>query len=177
MVGILNADQGLFSADFRASERLAQTIVQMCGRAGRGDRAGEVLIQTAFAEHPLLRQLIEQGYDAFARDATVEREAAGWPPFAHLALIRARSASEQGALDALGEVQKRLTHAAGITVLGPASAPMRRRARDYHAQLLLQSASRKRIAATLHPLLDELTAMGRQHRARISVDIDPVDLY
>ncbi len=89
LVVVLAADQGLFGADFRASERLAQQIVQVAGRAGRGDRPGEVLIQTSYPEHPLLNCLITRGYEGFAALALEERRAAGWPPYAHLALLRA----------------------------------------------------------------------------------------
>ena len=93
LVVVLNADQGLFSTDFRAPERVAQTIIQVAGRAGRGTKPGEVLIQTEYPEHPLLRSLLEEGYDGFARAALAERAAAHWPPFAHVAALRA-SATE-----------------------------------------------------------------------------------
>jgi primosomal protein N' (replication factor Y) len=89
LVVVLAADQGLFGADFRASERLAQQIVQVAGRAGRGDRPGEVLIQTAYPEHPLLQCLIQEGYEGFAARALEERRAASLPPWSHLALLRA----------------------------------------------------------------------------------------
>ncbi len=89
LVVVLNADQGLFSTDFRAAERLAQTIVQVAGRAGREREQGEVLIQTEYPEHPLLQSLLAGGYEGFAAAALIEREAARWPPFGRLALLRA----------------------------------------------------------------------------------------
>ncbi len=101
LVVVLSADQGLFGADFRASERLAQQIVQVAGRAGRGDRPGEVLIQTAFPEHPLLAGLIASGYDGFAERALAERKATHWPPYSHLALLRADSPDQAGVFDFL----------------------------------------------------------------------------
>src|SRR5262249_31066369 len=79
LVVVLNADQGLFSSDFRAPERLAQTIVQVAGRAGRGTRPGEVLIQSEFPDHPLLTHLLSEGYEGFARSALAERAQAAWP--------------------------------------------------------------------------------------------------
>src|SRR5439155_731590 len=88
LVVVLNADQGLFSTDFRAPERLAQTIVQVAGRAGRGAKPGEVLIQTEFPEHPLLQSLLAEGYDGFARAALEERAQGAWPPFSRLAAVR-----------------------------------------------------------------------------------------
>ncbi|MGB6605521.1 MAG: primosomal protein N', partial [Steroidobacteraceae bacterium] len=98
LVVVLNADQGLFSTDFRAPERLAQTIVQVAGRAGRSARAGEVLIQTEFPEHPLLASLLAEGYDGFARAALDERRQAAWPPFSRLAALRASAKTRDGAL-------------------------------------------------------------------------------
>jgi len=89
LVVILDADQGLFATDYRATERLAQMITQVAGRAGRAARAGEVLIQTQYPEHPLLARLIESGYEGFAADALAERRAAQWPPYSRLALLRA----------------------------------------------------------------------------------------
>ena len=81
LVGIIDADGGLFSTDFRAAERLAQLIVQVAGRAGRGEQPGEVLIQTHHPEHPLLRALLDKGYDRFAAEALNERRQASLPPF------------------------------------------------------------------------------------------------
>jgi primosomal protein N' (replication factor Y) len=98
LVVILDADQGLFASDFRATERLAQTITQVAGRAGRGSLSGEVLIQTEFPEHPLLKRLLSHGYEGFARSALDERRDAGWPPYSRLALLRAE-ARDSGGLD------------------------------------------------------------------------------
>jgi len=89
LVVILDADQGLFATDYRATERLAQMITQVAGRAGRAARPGEVLIQTQYPEHSLLVRLIESGYEGFAADALAERRAAQWPPYSRLALLRA----------------------------------------------------------------------------------------
>ena len=105
LVVVLNADQGLFSTDFRAPERVAQTIIQVAGRAGRGEKPGEVLIQTEYPEHPLLRSLLEEGYDGFARTALAERAAAGWPPFAHVAALRASATSLAAASEFLRQAR------------------------------------------------------------------------
>ena len=98
LVVVLNADQGLFGTDFRATERLAQTIVQVAGRAGRAERPGEVLIQTEYPEHPLLAQLVTGGYDAFASAALEERQQARWPPFARVAVLRAEAPGREAPL-------------------------------------------------------------------------------
>lgn len=106
LVVVLNADQGLFSTDFRAPERLAQTIVQVAGRAGRGAKPGEVLIQTEFPEHPLLRNLLAEGYEGFARTALAERAQAAWPPFSRLAAVRDSATTPEAALAFLTDARR-----------------------------------------------------------------------
>src|SRR6202012_2713780 len=99
LVVILDADQGLFASDFRATERLAQTISQVAGRAGRAARLGEGILQTSFSQHPLPTRLIAEGYERFAATALEERRAASWPPYSRLALLRAEAKDRDG-LDA-----------------------------------------------------------------------------
>ena len=91
LVGVLNADQGLFGTDYRSTERFAQILLQVAGRAGRRELAGEVFIQSHYPRHPLLLRLARQDYSDFARLALEERKAAGWPPFSHLILWRAEA--------------------------------------------------------------------------------------
>jgi primosomal protein N' (replication factor Y) len=177
LVAILNADQGLFGADFRASERLAQQIVQVSGRAGRGERKGEVLIQSAFPENPLLVSLVTEGYDGFARRALEERQAAGWPPYSRLALLRADSPERGEVFDFLREARG-LTGdiAEGVRVLGPAAAAMERRAGRYRAQLLLESASRGPLQRLLEAWLPRIESLKPSRRIRWSVDVDPIEV-
>ncbi len=179
LVVVLNADQGLFGTDFRAAERLAQTIVQVSGRAGRAEKPGEVLIQTEYPEHPLLQQLVHGGYDAFAAAALVEREQAHWPPFARVAVLRAEAPGREAPLAFL-EHAKALVAAcdvAGVEVLGPAAAPMERRAGHYRAQLMLHAATHsplQRLLARWVPLLEE--APGAR-KVRWALDVDPLELF
>ena len=98
LVGILDADNGLYGADFRAAERMAQLVIQVAGRAGRAERPGRVVLQTHHPDHPLLQTLRRQGYAAFASAALRERRAAGLPPFSHQALLRAEGTSREAAL-------------------------------------------------------------------------------
>jgi primosomal protein N' (replication factor Y) len=178
LVVVLAADQGLFGADFRASERLAQQIVQVAGRAGRGDRPGEVLIQTAYPEHPLLHCLIEEGYEGFAALALEERRAAGWPPYAHLALLRADSPSRAEAFDFLRAAEAAAPAAGGARprILGPAAATMARRAGRYRAQLLVESASRGALQAFLGEWVAAIAALGSPRQLRWSLDVDPSEV-
>lgn len=183
LVAVLDADSGLFSADFRASERMAQQIVQVAGRAGRAEEPGQVLIQTHLADHPLMVQLAEEGYPAFARQALQERRAAGLPPFAYLALLRAdahRQDQVENFLEAAYHVAEGLVVNLAlpqVELLGPVPAPMERRAGRHRAQLLLQSSSR----APLHRLLGiwvvQLESLPEARQVRWSLDVDPIDLF
>jgi primosomal protein N' (replication factor Y) len=179
LVVVLSADQGLFSVDFRASERLAQTIIQVAGRAGRESLPGEVLIQTAYPQHPLLVSLLQEGYSGFAQRALEERHAAGWPPYARLALLRAES------VDAL--LPMRFLRAAvgtapmqvdsRIKILGPAPSPMERRAGRHRAQLLLHAPSHQPLRRLLHAWLPSLATLECARQVRWSIDVDPVELF
>jgi len=178
LVGIVNADQGLFGTDFRADERLAQSVIQVAGRAGREDRAGEVLIQTAFPRHPFWKRLIDEGYHGVVEAALADRAAANWPPYSRLALIRAsahRQADAHAFLDVAAERVRRLDRGA-MRVLGPVDAPMARRAGRYRAQLLLQSADRAALHAVLGSLRPALEEIREARRVRWSVDVDPIEL-
>jgi len=129
LVAVVGIDEGLFSADFRAHEKVAQMLVQVAGRAGRAARAGEVWLQTHHPEHPLLQTLIEGGYHAFAEQELLERDAAGFPPFAHLALLRAEAASNDAPLAFLHAARTLLEEAAAVAGValdlhGPLPAPM-----------------------------------------------------
>jgi primosomal protein N' (replication factor Y) len=183
LVAILDADGGLFSADFRASERMAQQVVQVAGRSGRAEVQGQVLIQTHLADHPLLVQLTEQGYVAFAQQALAERRAAGLPPFTHLALLRAEAYKPGQAEEFLELAYAEADQLAAeldlphIELLGPVPAPMERRAGRFRAQLLLQASLR----APLHRLLTSwvlrLESLPAGRQVRWSLDVDPIDLY
>jgi primosomal protein N' (replication factor Y) len=179
LVVVLNADQGLFGTDFRASERLAQTIVQVAGRAGRAERPGEVLIQTEFPEHPLLQRLIAGGYEAFAEAALEERRAAGWPPFSRLAILRAEAPNAAAPLAFLTAARAAAVEAAaaGVELLGPAPAPMERRAGRLRAQLLLQAPTHSPLQRLLGVLLPRIEAMPEARRVRWSIDVDPLELF
>jgi primosomal protein N' (replication factor Y) len=178
LVVVLNADQGLFSTDFRAPERLAQTIVQVAGRAGRGNRPGEVLIQTEFPQHPLLVSLLERGYDGFAEAALTERLQASWPPFSRLAALRASAKTREAALGFLSEARALArAPARGLKLLGPVPAAMAKRAGRYHAQLLVESRERRTLHQFLDGWLPQVEALRSAQRARWALDVDPLELF
>ncbi|NIL93899.1 MAG: primosomal protein N' [Woeseiaceae bacterium] len=179
LVGIVNADQGLFGTDFRSAERMAQSIIQVAGRAGRESRQGEVIIQTAFPDNPFWKCLIEGGYPRIADDALAEREESRWPPFTRLALIRS-AAHKKSDAHALLDVARRRIEAKQterLRILGPVDAPMARRAGRYRAQLLLQSSDRRLLHEILADLRPALESEPSARKVRWSIDVDPVELF
>jgi primosomal protein N' (replication factor Y) len=177
LVAVANADAGLLSVDFRGVERAAQTLTQVAGRAGRAERPGEVWLQTLRPDDPALLVLARDGYGALARDLLHEREEAGWPPYAHLALLRAEAPEPAPAEERLAAIAGRLgptARAAGVELLGPVPAPMERRQGRHRMQLLLRAPVR----AALHRVLRDVEPeLGRRARARVTLDVDPQDTY
>ena len=178
LVGIVDTDQGLYGVDFRSSERMAQLILQVAGRAGRADKPGTVLIQTHHPDHPLLRTLAFQGYPAFATAALAERREALLPPFAHQALLRAEAVDAERATAFLKAARVLAEPIAdGLELLGPAPAPMERRAGRYRAHLLLQAARRQDLHRFLNRWVGQLWAQRPDRHVRWALDVDPMELY
>ena len=179
LVAVVGIDEGLFSADFRASEKLAQLLIQVAGRAGRADKRGEVWLQTHHPGHPLLQTLIEGGYHAFAELELVQREAAGFPPFAYLALLRAESRQAEPPMAFLQAAKSALRDFGGdaIELHGPLPAPMPKRAGLQRSQLLLSARDRRSLHAALDAALPALYALPEARKVRWSLDVDPMDLY
>ncbi|NND65867.1 MAG: primosomal protein N' [Gammaproteobacteria bacterium] len=177
LVGIINADYGLFGTDFRAMEQLAQVIVQVSGRAGREQRPGRVLIQTYHPEHPLLMELIDRGYAGFAKNALAERRLANWPPYSRLALVRCSASQAALPMRFLKQAFECANHDKTVELLGPAPAPMLKRAGRYHAQLLIRSQARKPLHQFLNQWLPRVRTLKLANRLRWSVDVDPIDLF
>ncbi len=179
LVGIVGADQGLFSADFRAAERMAQLIIQVAGRAGRAERPGEVLIQTEFPEHPLLSGLVEHDYGHLARSLLDERRETGWPPFSHLALLRAEAVDRDGPVAFLEEARNLAVGFGlpGVEIWEPVPAPMEKRAGRVRAQLLLQSEQRSALHRLLAAWTPQLESLKTGRRVRWSLDVDPGEMF
>jgi primosomal protein N' (replication factor Y) len=175
LVGVLNADSLLYSADFRAPERLFALLTQVAGRAGRGDAQGEVLIQTEFPQHPLYEALKSQDYAFFARTLLAERRQAGFPPFVYQALLRAEAPKLETALDFLAHAArdgKALSRR--VMIYDAVPAGMVRLAGRERAQLLVQSDSRSELQVFLGAWCAGF-GDGPPSRARWSLDVDPIE--
>ncbi len=178
LVGMINVDYGLYSSDFRATERMAQLIVQVAGRAGRAEKPGRVLIQTHHPEHPLLQRLLREDYAAFADEALAERRAALFPPYAALALIRAEALNAEAPRAFLERVAGEFRRGGdgALQVWGPVAAPMERRAGRYRAQLLVQAVQRAPLQQRLQQVVVQLAQLPGARQVRWSVDVDPVEM-
>jgi primosomal protein N' (replication factor Y) len=175
LVGVISPDGALYSADFRASEKLFAQLTQVGGRAGRADKAGEVIVQTAFPNHPLFQALRAHDYEIWAQTLLAERQMAGFPPFVYQVLLSAEGRQ-------LNEVNAFLQQARAaakdlqmpVEVYGVVPAAMPKRANHHRAQLLVQSEKRKALQEFLRawkPTLDALPA----NKLRWALDIDPME--
>jgi primosomal protein N' (replication factor Y) len=180
LVGVLGADNALYSADFRATERLAALLFQVAGRAGRAELPGEVIVQTDFPGHALYRALAQNDYDGFALTLLAERRVTGLPPFGHLALLAAE-APQRSDVDAfLAAARDAGVAAAGggqaaVEVFPPVPAGLARRAGLERGQVLAQSAERAALQRFLPQWRAAIEALpGR--RVRWALDVDPSGL-
>ncbi len=175
LVGVINIDSGLYGIDFRSTERMAQLLIQVAGRSGRANEAGQVIIQTHHPDNPLLTRLIRKGYNAFAQAALQERQQTEFPPYAHLALLRAEAKTLDLAMEFLNKAKAQAQINEQVQLLGPVTAPMEKRAAWYRTQLLLQATERKQLHAFLSQWLPTLQALAGS-KVRWSLDVDPQDL-
>ncbi|MXZ54624.1 MAG: primosomal protein N' [Gammaproteobacteria bacterium] len=172
LVAVLRADAGFFSADFRAAERTAQLIVQVAGRAGRAEREGEVWIQTYDPEHPHLESLAKSGYAGFVKTELISRKSAHWPPYSHLALLRAEGINSDEVSAFLEQLLTQVQFTSTET-LGPISASIPRLSNRWRCQAALVDSNRKR----LHESLAKIARVPMQRsKIRWSIDVDPIDM-
>lgn len=177
LVAILGVDEGLHSIDFRASERLGQLIVQVAGRAGRASKPGTVLLQTHHPDDALLATLLKGGYRALAQQLLAERREAGWPPFAHLALLRAEAKDPLAPQEFLAACHAAADGADGVEVHSPIPAPMPLRAGFARSQMILSANDRSKLQAALPTWMETWRQLPSARRVRWSLDVDPLDLY
>lgn len=177
LVGLIDADNGLFSADFRAAENMGQLILQVAGRAGRAEKPGTVMLQTSHPEHALLQCLIYQGYAAFANAILSERAAGLLPPYSYFAVLRAESFKENDAITFLEKI-KQQGDAFGnqIALLGPVANTMKRRKGMHCQQLLIRAEKRSTMQHYLKELSKALDKLGAKQPVKWILDVDPIEL-
>ena len=174
LVVIVNLDQALYSADFRALERMGQLMVQVAGRAGRDQLPGEVILQTHYPRHEALLTLLESGYEAFATELNADRQAACLPPFSYQALLRSDAHHKEDVRAFLNQA-KQLFPSGGATVYGPFPAMMERRSGRIRWYLLAQADTRKSLHRQLDGWVAKLKKLPAARKVRWAVDVDPQD--
>ena len=179
LVGVVNADAALSIPDFRASERAFQLLVQVAGRAGRGERPGKVIVQTWDPENPAVALAARHDVDGFLERELVDRRELGYPPFTRAALVRVDGPAEDEARDAcsllarvaLGSDGVRAGH---VIVQGPAPAPIARIRNRWRFRVMLRAANRAQLREVLRLVDDARASVPRAVRA--AIDVDPVAL-
>jgi len=182
LVVAANPDSALFASDFRAPERLFALLMQAAGRAGRSaaDSArSEMWVQTWHPTHPLYAALKRHDFAAFAASQLEEREAAGLPPYSHLALLRAEARDAEVArawLDDAAAAAAALPGADGVTVYPPVPPPVSKVAGIERLQMLVEAGSRARLQRLLADWMPQLHGLRARHRglARWAIDVDPL---
>lgn len=176
LVVIVDVDGALYSADFRASEQLAQLLTQVAGRSGRGHDKGKVLLQTQYPEHALLQDIIHNGYASFARSALLERQQTALPPYQHLALFRAEAHQSELCQQWLQQVADQLTAYPALQLLGPVLSPLERKAGKYRWQLHIYSQQRPILHQALSAIVPDLSRWPLSRKIKWQLDIDALDL-
>lgn len=176
LVGVLDADNSLFSADFRAGEKLVQLLMQVAGRAGRAEQVGQVFIQTRQSEHVIFNYVKSHQYLAFAKYLLAQRQQAMLPPFVHQALICANAKQAENAQKFLSELKKILQKAkiSAVDIWGPAPAMIEKKANYYYYNLYLISQNRQQLHRLLNPLHHYIAQLPSRQKVRWFLDINPI---
>jgi primosomal protein N' (replication factor Y) len=175
LVGVISADVGLGLADFRAAERTFQLLTQVAGRAGRGERPGEAIIQTLYPEHYSVRLACGQNYPAFFERELAYRRAMWYPPAVSLVNTVVRGRAFEDAMQAATDIVRRLEPAVSVgsfTLLGPAPAPLARLRGEHRVQFFLKGRRR----AEMRNALKAVLAAMPEVRRRVTVDVDPLNV-
>lgn len=181
LVIVLDADAGLFSSDFRGQEQMAQTLIQVSGRAGRGLNAGEVIIQSRHPNHETLNLIASRSFKKLAQLQLIERKNGDLPPFAHLCLLRGESKNLKDADEFLKKIlvlskTLKLETKKDIIRLGPIPAPREKRAGRFRVHLILKSQTRSLLQNHLKELLILIFEKGVPRKVRFHVDVDPIEM-
>ncbi len=177
LVAVIDIDGCLFSADFRATERTAQLLTQVAGRAGRGEANGEIVIQSHHPDHPLLVNLFTQNYQQLSEQMLQERKTANLPPYSAQVLIRSQATNLAKPMEFLQDMANILNQYPQLEVYGPYPAPMIKRAGKMRAQLLLQASDKQTIQKILNAALPVIEEQKSAKNVRWSIDVDPQEVF
>jgi primosomal protein N' (replication factor Y) len=175
LVGVISADVGLGLADFRAAERTFQLLTQVAGRAGRGERAGEAIVQTLYPDHYSIQLACRQDYAAFFERELTYRRAMRYPPLVALVNAVVRGRTFEDAMQTAADLVRRLepiSAVSGFSILGPAPAPLVRLRGEHRVQFFLKGTRRADMRNALKSALAEMPEVRR----RVVIDVDPLSV-
>lgn len=175
MVGIINADNGLFNPDFRSSEHFGQLLLQVAGRAGRAELPGHVYCQTLHPDNPLLQALLERGYQTFAEQLLTERKLAELPPYTHIAILRGDGKNAKAIEYYLEQLKKKCLQARQpAMILGPVPAILTKKAGKYRFHLWCQADQRQSLGQAISFIEETLQCSPPGHGIKVYIEIDPL---
>jgi len=175
LVGVINADREMGLPDFRGQERAFQLLTQVAGRAGRGDKTGEVIFQTYMPEHHVIRAAARQDYESFWQQEMSEREPLGYPPVSRLANLLFDGPDESAVIRRATAEADLLRSESGLTLLGPAPMPLSRLKGQFRWHITLLGPQVRRITEVLHGVVRRAREAGSRG-VRVQVDMDPASM-
>lgn len=178
LVGIINMDQGLFSTQYRATENLAQTIIQVSGRAGRGAKKGEVLLQTDFPEHSLIPDLVAQDYRMISQVIMSERQMLSLPPYLKVIIFRAEAFELKDAEDILERIRVAIEQANfdSVKCVGPYPSYIKKQEGRFRAQLHCSSEQYKKLRYAIKQVFPALLKLKKASTTKWRIDVDPMEI-
>jgi len=178
LVAILDADSGIFSADFRGAEKLGQLLTQVSGRAGRAEKPGRVLIQSRYIDHPLLQTLTTESYEVLARQLLSERKTLNLPPYRSQSLLRCETLQPQEGFVFLQKaralVEALLQKTGSVQLIGPIPTLMEKRANYFRHELIFSTHHRPTLQRLLQELALQLEDSAEGKKVRWAIDVDPI---
>lgn len=177
LVGIIDIDQGLFSTQYRALEQLAQTVIQVSGRAGRGAKKGQVILQTDFPEHQIMADLIRQDYRKISQQLLAERKLFNLPPYIKVIMFRAEAKTLSDAEAILNkiklEIEQQTNH---VSCVGPFASYLKKKEGVFRAQLYCHSQSLIQFRGAIRKVFPTLLKIKKPSHVKWRVDVDPLEL-
>jgi primosomal protein N' (replication factor Y) len=178
LIGVIDADALLFSADFRGEERMAQLLTQVAGRAGRANTRGTVILQTHYPDHPAVRAMTNETFASQARELMVKRAETGMPPFSQLLMLRVDSDKQADGERFLQQLRRQVSNSlpTDVSLIGPLPSAMPRRAGKFRSQLMMRAPDRKSIQFCAGHLVSAAESMRSPRDLKWSLDIDPTEV-
>ena len=175
LVVVMNIDQSLFSPRLKAIEQLAQQLVQVSGRSGRGLKKGEVILQTSFPENEDLKCLIEQGYEKWVKNLLFLRGNLGLPPHRNWGVIQAKARKYINAENFLDNIKKIIQKNNEIEIFGPMPSSMQKKANLFYLNLIIQAKSKAKLNYVIKDCIPSIKDIPYSNKIKWTIDIDPID--